>query len=98
MATEAAPTDPRWQRVAWFVAAALLVLWGLWQARDFFHDDAFITLRYVARWLAGRGPTWNDGEHVEGYSHPLWMLQLTALGVTGASLVDAARADRKSVV
>ena len=92
MATEAAPTDPRWQRVAWFAVAALLALWGLWQARDFFHDDAFITLRYVARWLAGRGPTWNDGEHVEGYSHPLWMLQLTALGVTGASLVDAARA------
>ena len=92
MAAEAAPTEARWQRVAWFAAAALLALWGLWQARDFFHDDAFITLRYVARWLAGRGPTWNDGEHVEGYSHPLWMLQLTALGLTGASLVDAARA------
>lgn len=42
------------------------------------NDDAYITLRY-SRFLAmGRGPYFNPGEHVEGYTNPSLMLLMAA--------------------
>jgi arabinofuranosyltransferase len=41
-------------------------------------DDAFITLRYVANLLDGHGAVFNVGEHVQGYTHPLWLIALAA--------------------
>jgi hypothetical protein len=77
------------------IAAALVALtiavsvaWG-W---PFFHDDAFITLRYVDRLLHGKGLTWSSlGPPVEGFTHPLWTLQLAALGAAGLDLEWSAR-------
>lgn len=47
-------------------------------------DDAYITLRTVANWHAGHGLTWNPGERVQTFTHPLWMLVLlAAVGATG---------------
>jgi len=40
-------------------------------------EDAFITFRYVSNTLQGYGPVFNVGEHVHGYTHPLWFLLLT---------------------
>lgn len=57
----------------------------------FFSDDAFISLRYAERLLAGDGLTWTDGERVEGYSNLLWVLLTAALGRAGVDLVTAAR-------
>jgi len=37
-------------------------------------DDPFITFRYAANLVAGRGPVFNPGEHVEGFSSPLHLL------------------------
>lgn len=47
-------------------------------------DDAYITFRTAANLVEGRGLTWNDGERVQAYTHPLWMF-LTAGGyaITG---------------
>jgi hypothetical protein len=62
----------------WVVAVlvtAQLVLWS----RDFFHDDAFITLRYAQNWLAGSGIGWNPGERVEGYTNFLQLVLVTGL-------------------
>ena len=42
-------------------------------------DDAYITLRTVDNWVNGYGPTWNVGERVQSFTHPLWMLLLSAL-------------------
>ncbi len=64
----------------------------LWRVRGYVHDDAFITLRYVRRCLDGGGLTWSDGDRVEGFSHPLWALQLLALGASGMTLSTALRA------
>jgi hypothetical protein len=77
----------------WLAAALCLgaLVWLLPRYRDFFHDDAFITLRYVARWLGGHGLSWTDGEFVEGFTHPWWLLQLAGLGALGAPLPEAAR-------
>jgi len=53
----------------------------------FFVDDSFIALRYVWRLLHGRGLTWTDGDHVEGYSNLLWVLIVAAGGLFTTNLV-----------
>jgi len=40
-------------------------------------DDAFITFRTVDNFIHGYGLTWNVGERVQAYTHPLWMLILS---------------------
>ncbi len=77
---------------ALFLAAVFLAAAGLYHVRAFCHDDAFITLRYVHRLGSGLGLTWSDGEHVEGFTHPLWLGQLALLHGLGADPVSAARA------
>src|SRR5262249_19221322 len=38
---------------------------------------AFIYFRYARNLLDGYGPVWNPGEHVEGFSSPLWLALVT---------------------
>lgn len=84
------PAPWRWTLLA--IAPALLLLWAqvavVW---PFCSDDAFISLRYSERLLAGHGLTWTDGERVEGYSNLLWVLLCAGLGGLGLDLVTAAR-------
>lgn len=47
-------------------------------------DDAYITFRYARNLAEGVGPVFNEGELVEGYTSPLWMVMgagLHALGI-----------------
>jgi hypothetical protein len=60
-------------------------------ASDFFHDDSYIPLRYASRVLEGHGLTWNDHERAEGFSSPLWVLELIVLGFARLDLVAATR-------
>ena len=47
-------------------------------------DDAFVYFRYVDNLLfLDRGLVFNQGEYVEGYSSPFWVLLLIALRSTG---------------
>jgi len=93
------PTSPQvgvakpWGRREWvfFAVSALLLVIGLWQQRQFFHDDAYVPLRYVARLLAGQGLTWNAGERVEGFSSPAWLFQTAVLGALKVPLPLATR-------
>lgn len=41
-------------------------------------DDAYITFRVVWNLLNGYGAVFNPGERVQAYTHPLWMLLITA--------------------
>lgn len=41
-------------------------------------DDSYITFRTVDNIVNGYGPTWNTTERVQAYTHPLWMLLMTA--------------------
>lgn len=50
-------------------------------------DDAFIAFRYAHNLVAGKGPVWNPGEAVEGFSSPLW-LGLLALGCPFAARLE----------
>jgi len=75
-------------RSAWCVA--LLVLFAVVLVRNaWVSDDAYITFRSVENWLAGYGLTWNAGERVQTFTHPLWMLCLSALRALGVDLYHA---------
>lgn len=59
--------------VPWTVAGlgvGLVVGWA-WVA-----DDAFISFRYVHQALNGHGLVFDQGERVQGFTHPLWVLLL----------------------
>ena len=62
------------------VATSLLLLFSLaffntaWVA-----EDAYITFRVVDNALSGYGLTWNPGERVQVYTHPLWFAVLLGL-------------------
>jgi hypothetical protein len=53
-------------------------------------DDAYIFLRYAENITHGAGAVFNTGERVEGYTSPLWLLCLSALGRLGIDLASAA--------
>ena len=66
-----------------------LLFVALWLAyRDFWLDDAFITFRYARNLAEGKGPVFNPGEAVEGYTSFLWMLATSA----SFALLDEVRA------
>lgn len=64
--------------VAWAGGAA-------WLWRDYFLDDAFITLRTAANLAAGRGPVFNPGERVEAITNLGWALLLAPAGGSPAA-------------
>jgi arabinofuranosyltransferase len=68
----------------WRLVAVLLVVAVVVKAA-WVCDDAFITLRTVDNLLHGRGLTWNPGERVQVFTHPLWL----GLLVVGDALVPA---------
>jgi hypothetical protein len=85
--------ERRWRReAALYALAAAVAVASLARTRAFFHDDAYITLRYAQSFLAGKGLVWSTGSYVEGFTHPLWLLQVLGLGAMGLDLETAARA------
>jgi len=50
-------------------------------------DDIFISLRTIQNLFQGHGLVFNAGERVEGYTHLLWVLLLSALHRLGFDLV-----------
>ena len=59
------------------VALAATLVWAVVRVA-WISDDAYITLRVVENVVDGHGPVWNTAERVQVYSHPLWMMLLTA--------------------
>ncbi len=83
-----APKRPSLVRTA--LIGALLLLAGTTLASAWLCDDAFITFRTVENVVDGHGARWNVTERVQAYTHPLWMLLLTAVrAVTGEIVVSS---------
>ena len=59
-----------------FITLLLISLFILFRTA-WISDDAFITLRTIDNWSNGYGLVWNEGERVQTYTHPLWMLILS---------------------
>lgn len=67
-------------RVAKLIIALFLLVFGVTVVRNaWLSDDAYITFRTVDNFVNGYGLTWNPGERVQSYTHPLWMLLLSAV-------------------
>ena len=75
-------------RVVLLVLAAAVT--GLVLSVAWVSDDAMITFRYVSNLLDGTGPVFNAGDRVQGYTHPLWFLMLTAVTLVTQDEVYAA--------
>jgi len=79
-----------WQRRALLAAIALYALWSA-RSYDFFCDDAFIALRYAQNLVEHHELSYNLGQRVEGFTSPLWVLLISAIGSFGVPLVTATR-------
>lgn len=81
----------RWPTLVWLVAlCAASWLHQSWY--DFVHDDAYISYRYAENWAAGRGPVYNAGERVEGYTNFLHVAVLAGAARGGLDIERTARA------
>jgi arabinofuranosyltransferase len=56
--------------LAWI---ALVIVRNAWLS-----DDAYITFRSVDNFVMGRGMTWNPGQRVQSFTHPLWFFVVSA--------------------
>ncbi len=73
------------------VAALIICALAVYTNRAFYHDDAFITLRYADNFLHGHGLVWNPGERVEGYSNFGFLMLVVIAGKMGLNLQMATR-------
>jgi arabinofuranosyltransferase len=58
--------------------ACLAIFTYVFLANAWIGDDAYITFRVVDNFIHGYGLTFNPDERVQAYTHPLWMLLLSA--------------------
>ncbi len=68
-----------------FIALVALAALRAWTC-----DDALITFRVAGQVLAGEGPVFNVGERVQVFTHPLWLMFLTAIAALGVPLFPGA--------
>lgn len=64
----------------------LAVFTYVFLANSWIGDDAYITFRVVDNFVNGYGLTFNPGERVQAYTHPLWMLLLSAAYILTSNL------------
>src|SRR5215210_1951697 len=90
---------PRRRSPGLAILLALLMLWSAWfiyrssfvssEGRRFFclFDDAMISMTYARNLVEGYGLNWaREGEPVEGFTHPLWLLPMIAANALPLSL------------
>ena len=65
----------------------LLALGSIWLCRNYYVDDALITLRYAQNFLSGHGLSFNPGEIVEGFTNLGHLVLVIGLGSLGLDLV-----------
>jgi hypothetical protein len=83
----------RWTRaygIGAIAGPAVMLLFAHFYFR-FTSDDAYISFRYALNLADGRGPVWNPGEHVEGYTNFLWVVVLAGMHIVGLEIVGSAR-------
>ena len=81
----------RWLPFAGLALAVGLLASGLYDYWPETSDDAYITLRYSQSLAEGRGPYFNPGERVEGYTNSLLMLVVAlAIRLAGPEIAPPA--------
>lgn len=69
----------------YFISVCLILL-SQYRYRHFYHDDAFISLKYAKNFIDGNGLVWNIGERVEGYTNLFFILCIAGLNKIGFDL------------
>jgi arabinofuranosyltransferase len=69
--------NPEFVQSGVLVVLAVLFTWFIF-THAWVTDDAYFTFRTVENWVNGYGLTWNIAERVQVYTHPLWMVLLSA--------------------
>ena len=59
------------------IIAVVLLFFLVLLQNSWLVDDAYITFRTVDNFVKGYGLTWNTGERVQVYTHPLWMFVIS---------------------
>ena len=73
MLTEQKYLQIKWIHVPLIFSYLIIVFIAAWLS-----DDAYITFRIIDNFINGYGLTWNIGERVQAFTHPLWMFTLAA--------------------
>jgi len=81
----------RFLQIASIMCAGILSIWIFYSNRYFFHDDAYITLRYARNFITGNGIVWNPHEYVQGYTNFLHLILVSIPGLFGVDLFRASR-------
>lgn len=74
-----------------FLAVGLAAYSALAYYLRFVQDDAFITYRYVANFLAGDGLVYNIGERICGFTNFGWTIYLSLVGALGQDIITVSR-------
>lgn len=76
MLTEQKYCQIKWIQVPLIFLYLIIVLITAWLS-----DDAYITFRTIDNFINGHGLTWNVGERVQAFTHPLWMFVISGFYV-----------------
>jgi len=87
---KAATRKARDTNILILLSLALYVIYVLVYG-NFYHDDAYISLRYVLNLKRGHGLVWNPAEYVEGYTNFLWIILSALVSSVGLSFVLATK-------
>jgi len=69
---------PWTKHAALLILAGVIVLFAVVVYRSaWLCDDAYITFRTIDNFTTGNGLTWNVGERVQAFTHPLWLFLLS---------------------
>ena len=69
----------------WFVFRSSFVIDGVRYYLIF--DDGMISLKYALNLANGNGLVWNEGEYIEGFSNPLWvMIMALIISIVGQNI------------
>ena len=70
-------TEEKYLRNKWILTPLIILYLITVFLTAWLSDDAYITFRSVNNFINGYGLTWNIGERVQAYTHPLWMFMLS---------------------
>lgn len=74
-------TEPKYFNPKWIFLPLIFLFLITITITAWLSDDAYITFRSVDNFINGYGLTWNIGERVQAYTHPLWMFLISVFYV-----------------
>src|SRR3990172_3650185 len=71
-------TEQKYLQIKWIHVPLIFLYLIIIFITAWLSDDTYITFRTIDNFINGYGLTWNIGERVQAFTHPLWMFTLAA--------------------